>query len=619
MIKSLLTEYGLPWIINRLLYSAKLKIMRGIPFTEKLFEKKVNINRIDIFEVNIDRLEEFLHKLSIKKKNEIISIADNAIEGRITAFSSIELDYGSPINWHSNPITKVNVDKTLKWHCIPDFDTDKGDIKIIWEASRFTYFFYFARAYLITKNKKYYNAFSNHLKCWVTDNNYSFGVNYKCGQEATLRMINALIVYSFFKACGLEKQLDKDNIFALVEGSYKKILSNFFYAHKCIKNNHTFSEITGLIIGAWCSENEKKLDKAYRLLEKEIGKQFFSDGGYIQYSFNYQRFVLQIMEFILSINNKTKRNISNNSKNLLKKSVMLLYQMQDQTGDVPNYGSNDGALIFPVTSVNYRDFRPVINTVYAQLEGEKLYAEGNFDEELLWFGGKKIVEYNIKNIDRESAKYKEAGFYTLRNEKGFLMVILQNFKTRPAQMDQLHIDLWHNGINILCDSGTYSYATDLGKEMSLTAAHNTLQVDNAEQMKKYGSFLIYKWSHSKNIKHDQSSFSGTMLSWNGYEHTRVIKLIKNGYRIEDYVVGVGNKCQIIFHSPCEVKINKDGFELIDRTTVIAKVITIGMIDVKKSYRSLYYLKKDKISTITVSSVFEKNHCNITFEIILFQK
>src|SRR5699024_2758800 len=134
---------------------------------------------------------------------------------------------------------------------IPDFDQERGDIKVIWEASRFTHFFYFIRAYMITKDRKYFDAFSNQLKDWLQENSYSYGANYKCGQEATLRMINVLIAYSAFKSYGLTTSKDDKNVQYLVEVSYKKVLSNFFYAHKCIKNNHTLSEMTGLIIGAW--------------------------------------------------------------------------------------------------------------------------------------------------------------------------------------------------------------------------------------------------------------------------------------------------------------------------------------------------------------------------------
>ncbi|MDO7204764.1 hypothetical protein Q5M85_12045 [Paraclostridium bifermentans] len=38
--------------MNRGLYSAKLKSMQRIPIIENLFEKDVNIKRIDIFDIN---------------------------------------------------------------------------------------------------------------------------------------------------------------------------------------------------------------------------------------------------------------------------------------------------------------------------------------------------------------------------------------------------------------------------------------------------------------------------------------------------------------------------------------------------------------------------------------
>lgn len=44
------------------------------------------------------KIESFLKKLSEANKMKIIQIADKALEGRIQAFSSIELDYGNPIN-----------------------------------------------------------------------------------------------------------------------------------------------------------------------------------------------------------------------------------------------------------------------------------------------------------------------------------------------------------------------------------------------------------------------------------------------------------------------------------------------------------------------------------------
>ena len=123
---------------------------------------------------------------------------------------------------------------------------------------------------------------------------------------------------------------------------------NFYYARRCIKNNHTLSELIGLIIGAWCSKNPRRLNKAFHLLDREIQEQFFSDGGYRQFSFNYQRFALQLMECLHMLSLTVGKQITEEAKRKIISSAQLMYQCMNDDGDLPNYGSNDGALIFPV-------------------------------------------------------------------------------------------------------------------------------------------------------------------------------------------------------------------------------------------------------------------------------
>lgn len=612
-LKSVLTEYGIGWTVNRALYSLKLKMMTKIPSTEKLFEKNVNIKRIDIFDFDLDAIKDFLSLLNKEEQDRIIEIADKAINGEITGFSSIELNYGNPINWHLNPLTGYENKKGLKWYRISDFDKKVGDIKVIWEASRLTHFLYFARAYLITNDNKYYIAFSKQLGSWLKDNPYSYGSNYKCGQEATLRMTNLLISYSVFKEFGLITKEDNRHIFEIIEGSYKKVLSNFFYAHRCIKNNHTFTEILGLIIGAWCSEDNGKLKKAYELMDEEIVNQFHPDGGFTQYSFNYHRFTLQIFECLFKVSERTGLYI--NRVERIKKSILLLYQVQERNGDVPNYGSNDGALIFPLSICGYRDFRPVLNTMYVLLEGKRLYAPGKYDEELLWFG--KSKDLLLANIKKESLAFKDSGYYLLRRDDGFLMTCLQDYKSRPAHMDQLHIDVWHKGINILCDTGTYSYASDLGKELSSTSGHNTVKVSDIEQMNKQGAFLVTDWTKRSRVNHTEEFFEGKVTSKNGYSHYRNIRIIDCGYLIKDNVYSNADTCEFIFHTPCDVRIDKNGFNLYLNDWQIATVIIEGEVELSETYRSLYYLKKEKIICISITHKMIEDECNLKYKIVLY--
>ena len=373
MIRSVINEYGLRWITKRVLYSGKIRIMQAVPLTERLFEKKTEYpQRIDIFDIGVGSLKSFLReRLSEIDKKDLIDRADKACEGLITGFSSIELNYGNPIDWQLNPLTGKRCDEKTKWYRIPDFDRERGDIKVIWEASRFAHFLTLARTYLLTSNEKYYRAFSDQLKSWLDNNQYSYGANFKCGQECSLRMVNALLAYTVFKKSSITTDVDANNVKDLIDRCYRKVLSNFFYAYKCIRNNHTISELMGMIVGAWCCEDEKQLQKAYRLLDEVIDEQFTDDGGYRQFSFNYQRLALQDIEIIMSISETTKKCLSQNSFEKIRKAAYLMYQCQDESGDMPNYGSNDGALVFPVTSCGYRDFRPVINTCYALSAGNQ--------------------------------------------------------------------------------------------------------------------------------------------------------------------------------------------------------------------------------------------------------
>ena len=258
------------------------------------------------------------------------------------------------------------------------------------------------------------------------------------------------------------------------------------------------------------------------------------------------------------------------------------------------------SLIFPVTTSNYRDFRPVLNTVHAVLTGKRLYDQENYDEELLWFSDIDIRNIPYAGIHRKSVSCRDSGFYSLRHDYGHLMIVLQDFKTRPAQMDQMHIDLWHKGVNIFCDSGTYSYATDLGKQLALTDAHNTVKIGEREQMKQHGPFLIYDWTSAIDFEFSEKYFKGTMKSKNGYSHTRVINKDSVGYSIEDHVVVDFESYKVLFHTPCEIEKNEHSLGFFFNNKLIAKIITEDEIQISQCYRSLYYLKKEKITQISLT-------------------
>ena len=72
------------------------------------------------------------------------------------------------------------------------------------------------------------------------------------------------------------------------------------------------------------------------------------------------------------------------------------------------------------------------------------------------------------------------------------------YERRPFQADQLHVDLWWRGLNLARDAGTYLYNGDPPWDNSLagTAVHNTVTLDDQNQMRRAGRFLWVDWAQA---------------------------------------------------------------------------------------------------------------------------
>ena len=599
---TLVKEKGLAWFVNRSLYSLKLKSLNILPITETLYEKKIpQVARIDVFDYQPEKIASFLKTIPEDEKKKIIETADLALKGIIHGFSSVQMDYGFPIQWQKNPLSGKSCDINKKWYSIPDFDKERGDIKTIWEISRFSHFFAIAKAYLLTNDQKYAEAYFHQISDWVSKNPYSFGANYKCGQECALRMISCLLTYPCFQENAKEE--DINHIKTIVSGSYRKILSNFFYAYRCIKNNHTISELVGMIIGSWCCKDDQRTKYAYKTLDKVIHDQFLDDGGYTQQSFNYQRMALMDLEIVLSLRNKTGKDISKDSKDRILKSALQMYQCQDQSGDVPNYGSNDGALILPLTLYGYRDFRPGINAIHYMIQGTPLYSDHYLQEEFLWLGISSDNEFGSKeNIQRASIDYPQTGLSVFRSNRHWMMVVC---KREMHHMDNGHIDLWIDGKNILCDAGSYSYASDLGREMYSNVSHNTAYCKGLTQIRRVGAFAVYGQPEIKKREWLENSLDFEIEYSTGYSHKRSIKAKNNRYDIFDEVSAPGRECYIQFHVIGEVKPLGDRCVKLDGCLLRFNIPFM----LSPAKRSLLYLKSEDTTCISVP-------CNETVHTII---
>jgi hypothetical protein len=81
--------------------------------------------------------------------------------------------------------------------------------------------------------------------------------------------------------------------------------------------------------------------------------------------------------------------------------------------------------------------------------------------------------------------------HTLRAPQSWGYLRAARFRGRPGHADQLHFDLWWRGLNLALDAGTYLYNAPPPWDNRLTSAHmhNTLTLDDQDQMQRAGRFL----------------------------------------------------------------------------------------------------------------------------------
>src|SRR5690625_1341185 len=562
---------GLSWTYNRLFYEIKKKSgilkkqFKHIKLTNHAFIRKhINDKSIknenDLYEYikstsqhfffSVENLAEIRSGIkslySDKKEKEIIKKADNITENIFEYFSKDLVSY-DVINWHYSPFINKQSPKDKHWIDISDLNSDFGDIKFIWELSRFAFVYDLVRAYTLTQDDKYVVKYWELIEDWIENNPLEYGVNYKCGQEMSIRMMAWLFgLYAFLN----HKETTPSRATTLLKTIYQHaehVEKHFNFALKIVRNNHAISEAYGLYtIGLLfpifdkyniCKNTGKKY------LEKEGLRQIKLDGSYIQHSMNYHRLVIQNYTWAIELAKRSQDRFSNSLIGRLLKSVEFLYQHQSISGRLPNYGQNDGALIHPLSSNSYLDYRPQLNAAWFAFTGKRLYEPGEYDESLLWLFREKSLKSEIDAIQKISKKFPNGGYYTFRNRNQFGMIRCTTYKTRPVQADMLHFDLWINDFNVFADAGTYSYNTSSNiKNYFLgTASHNTIMINNKSQMTKGSRFMWLNWTKSQVNKYvtkpNYMIFEGEHYNYKPLIHKRGILHNRDSWVIVDDIFG----------------------------------------------------------------------------------
>ena len=539
----------------------------------------------------------------------------HSLEAEVRAAHAGELSYffyhqkkvGSPPDWFLNPFSGNRAEQTsTHWSKLNEFALKTGDIKILWEASRFYWLPLIARHYALTKNAADLDLVNQWLSDWTTKNPQHAGPNWKCGQETSIRLLNLLLSCYILDSQKNPSELIK----RFVVEHCERISATLHYAI-AQNNNHATSEAAALFVaGNWLQQvfpTEKKAKRWATLgrywLENRVRRLIEEDGSFSQRSVNYHRVVLDTLCLVAFWQQHLKlQEFSTTFYQRAAAATDWLFQITDpETGSAPNFGANDGARLLNLSSCDYRDFRPSIQLASCLFLKAKAYEDGPWSEALKWLS---LSTPDDSLAKLSSTELPQGGYTVIQAESSRALVHLPRYKFRPTQADILHLDLWHRGKNILRDSGSYSYHC---KEPELsyfpsTAAHNTIELDKRDQMPRLSRFLFGEWprvSVKSKLNIEKLSWEGGYKDYRGASHFRKINAKKNSWTITDSVSGAQESATLRWHlAPGDWRI--EGNRCKSKGVEIEVSGDCGDMKLSESWESLYYMQKSKIPVLEVS-------------------
>jgi hypothetical protein len=402
----------------------------------------------------------------------------------------------TPPDWFANPFSNtVQPDATRDWWRIPDFGT--GDIKGLWELSRMDW----AVAWATTAacgDELALERLNLWLADWAARNPPYKGPNWKCGQEASIRVMH-LVAAAWVLG---QDRVPETGLVDLLSAHLQRIAPTMSYAIGQ-QNNHGTSEAAALFIGgSFMAGHDPRAAtwarKGRAWLEERAASLIETDGSFSQYSVTYHRVMLDT--YSLAEAWRRHRGLPAFSARLrerLAAATDWLWTMTDaETGDAPNIGANDGARLLQLSGTDYRDYRPSIQLAAALFRGKDAFGTGPWTTPLHWL----CVAAGKPCHAPPSQSFDQGGYHVLRTKSTIAVLRYPRFRFRPSQADALHVDLWHNGINLLRDAGTYSYNAKGAEWFAGTAAHNTITFDRRDQMPRLGRFLFGDWLKTEAVE-----------------------------------------------------------------------------------------------------------------------
>src|ERR1700720_4061292 len=251
---------------------------------------------------------ELKNTLGTHGRDLVVAQANRILDGELPYFGRLSFACGFPPKWFQNPVTSQSISPRRPWtqtRFASQFPLDDyGDLKFILEPSRFLFVYPLVRAYAVSGDERFPDAFWNAIENWASNSPPMSGPLWICGQESSLRIMTwSFALYAFLHSPATTAQ--RVSLLVSMIGAHAwRTMQTVGYA-RSQRSNHLFSEAVGLWTAGTLYPELKDAagwqKQGARLLREAALDQITPEGAYLQDSFNYQRMVLHQLLWTLRL------------------------------------------------------------------------------------------------------------------------------------------------------------------------------------------------------------------------------------------------------------------------------------------------------------------------------
>lgn len=441
------------------------------------------------------------------ERSLILRRAEHLVNGKMPLLSHEPLEFSGADRWRRDHILGISA-PSGSCSQINILDANLvGDIRRLWEPSRFGWAYWLGQAYVITGQIRFAEKFEELSLDWFAQNQFAEGVNYYSTQEIALRLyalIHALDLFSDY----VTRQ--PELLSALLNGLWLHcgLVEKRLHQLGDSKASAIVPSFSLFAAGAFFPEFAEAYN--WRLIGKEalarcMEEEFLSDGTHRSHSASGILYATDCYVQTLLIAEKTGFEIDESFSSHTRKIALRLAQLSPPDLILPQFNDCDGGSLCGF-GLGPRDAAPALQAVAELFEdvvfpdgdrigaGWALWMTGMTDESVFNAGeGLSRASVSTAIIDLSGAdRQNKPGFICHKNAHGdYLLVRCQSIKQELSSAHDAPggFTLYLNRRPVIVDNGTGSFTLATERKRFRSArGKNTLLVDGQGPSKQEGLF-----------------------------------------------------------------------------------------------------------------------------------